>query len=97
MGVSDMQFDILSLLREEVSHLPRGKRREAFLTLARRTAQDFLSTAENYDLKGEESSRSGSDGEDSSDAEGDGGEPARRVEEVPSRDGGPPPKAPRHR
>ena len=97
MGVDDMHFDVLDLLTEEVSYLSRGRRRKAFLTLARRVAQDFLSTAENYDLKGEESSRSGSDSEDSSSAKVDGGELKRRVEEVPSRDGGPPPKAPRHR
>ena len=95
MGLDDMQFDILGWLREEVSHLPRDKRRKAFLALARRTAQDFLSTAQSYDLNGEESSRSGSDSEDSSSAEGDGEEPKRRAD--PSRDGGPPPKAPRQR
>ena len=95
MGLDDMQFDILYWLREEVSHLPRDKRRKAFLADARRIAEEFLSKAQSYDLDGEESSRSGSDSEDSSSAEGDGEEPERRSD--PPRDEGPPPKAPRQR
>ena len=90
-----MHSEILERLENEVSHLTGDRRRKAFLALARRTAQDFLSTAQSYDLNGEESSRSGSDSEDSSSAEGDGEEPKRRAD--PSRDGGPPPKAPRQR
>ena len=95
MGVDDMHFDMLVWLEKDASHLSGDRRRKAFLALARRTAQDFLSTAQSCDLNGEESSRSGSDSEDSSSAEGDGEEPKRRAD--PSRDGGPPPKAPRQR
>lgn len=95
MGVDDMHSEILERLENEVSHLTGDRRRKAFLALARRAAQDFLDSADDFEFEDEEDSRSGSDSEDSSSAEGDGEEPKRRVD--PSRDGGPPPKAPRHR
>ena len=95
MGLDNMHFDILELLEKDFSHLSRDRRRKAFLALARRTAQGFLDSAEDFGFEDEEDSRSRSDSEDSGSAEGEGEERKRRVD--PSRDGGPPPKAPRHR
>ena len=46
MGISDLHFDILEVMRwEHVARLPRRKRREALFELARRVAKDFLRTA----------------------------------------------------
>ena len=95
MGVDDMHFDILVWLEKEVSHLSGDRRRKASLALARRAAENFLHSAEVFEFDDEESNRSGSDSEDSSSAEGDGEEHKRRAD--PSRDRGPPPKAPRQR
>ena len=50
MGISDLQFDVLAELREEVAHVPRAQRRAAFLELARGVAKDFLEIAETYDV-----------------------------------------------
>ena len=56
MGISDLHFDILEVMRwEHVARLPRRKRREAFLELARKV---FLRTAETYDLGDEDPSSS---------------------------------------
>ena len=49
MGIDGLQFDILDLLKEDVAHLPRPQRRKE---LARGVAQNFLQTAEGYDLSG---------------------------------------------
>ena len=80
MGVDDMHLDILVWLEKEVSHLSGGRRHKAFLALARRAAQDFLSAAEVFEFEDEEDSRSGNDSEDSSNAGGDGGGRKRRVD-----------------
>ena len=61
MGIDDMQFDILGLLREEVAHLPRSQRRKAFLELVRGVAEDFLHTAKRFDLSTESSNSSSSE------------------------------------
>ena len=90
MGVDDMHLDILVWLEKEVSHLSGDRRHKAFLALARRAAQDFLSAAEVFKFEDEEGNLSGSDSEDGSRAECEG-------DELKRCDGGPPPKAPRHR
>ena len=74
MGISDMQFDILHELREEVLHLPRSKRRKAFLELAKKLAQDFVDTATSYDLAREDSCD-----EESDDTSEGAQEPRRKV------------------
>ena len=66
METSDLHFDILEVMRwEHVARLPRRKRREAFLELARRVAKDFLRTAETHGL-GDEDPSSSSESEASS-------------------------------
>ena len=63
MGISDLHFDILEVMRwEHVAHLPRRKRREVFLEVARRVAKVFLRTAETYDLGDEDPSSSSESG-----------------------------------
>ena len=89
MGVDDMHFDMLVWLEKDVSHLSGDRRRKAFLALARRAAQDFLSAAEVFEFEDEENNRSGSDNEYNSRAESEG-------DELKRCDGGPPPKTPRH-
>ena len=79
--MGDLCFDILRQLKEDVAHLPRRQRREAFLERAREVAQEFLNTAKRYDLSGDDSS----DTENKESSDNDNG-PAGLV---------PPPKAQR--
>ncbi len=50
MGISDLEFDILAQLEEEVKHLPPKERRAEFMKLAKKFAADFIWTASRFTL-----------------------------------------------